>query len=256
MTAGLDLTYTLVTTNTGPSTAEGVTIRDLLPAGVEVQSVTGTGPAGAVGCTSGTPGDAGDPATCDFGTLAPTETGTMTIAVTVDPSYLLWFAGDTLINDASTYSDNIDDDTSNNHATNVTTVEAVADVSVDKSASPEPVTAGEALSYDVTVTNAGPSTADEVTLVDQLPAGVTFVSATVPGTVGATCGANAVTGLVTCDLGSLLPGAVATAVINVIVEADVPTGTTLTNDANAWAAETVDCDDTNNAADDRLHGAG
>src|SRR3954447_16143589 len=50
-----------------------------------------------------------------------------------------------------------------------------ADLLVSKSA-PEAVTAGETFDYAVFVFNGGPSTAQNVTVTDTLPAGTTFVS--------------------------------------------------------------------------------
>ncbi len=62
-------------------------------------------------------------------------------------------------------------------------VPELSDLDVFKSAVPNPVTAGQALTYTLTYTNAGPSTAEAVTLTDVLPADVTFggvVSASPP----------------------------------------------------------------------------
>jgi uncharacterized repeat protein (TIGR01451 family) len=50
------------------------------------------------------------------------------------------------------------------------TVIGEADISVTKVFSPDPVHAGEVLVYTITVHNAGPSVADNVTLTDQVPA--------------------------------------------------------------------------------------
>ena len=50
------------------------------------------------------------------------------------------------------------------------TVIGEADISVTKVFSPDPVHAGEILVYTITVHNAGPSTAENVTLTDQVPA--------------------------------------------------------------------------------------
>ena len=53
-----------------------------------------------------------------------------------------------------------------------------ADLALTKAASPDPVLAGNKLTYTLTITNSGPSAATGVTLIDTLPAGVTFVSST------------------------------------------------------------------------------
>lgn len=74
-----------------------------------------------------------------------------------------------------------------------------ADLSVTKSDSPDPVSAGGALTYTLSVHNAGPSTATGVMVTDRLPKGVTFVSAHATG--GGSCSES--NGTVTCNLGTL-----------------------------------------------------
>src|SRR5947209_6327774 len=81
------------------------------------------------------------------------------------------------------------------------TVTGSADLSITKTDNPDPVNAGATLTYTVTVTNGGPSTAANVQVTDNLPAGVTFQSAS--GT-GWTCMQAA--GVVTCTRGSVVPG--------------------------------------------------
>ncbi|TAL07200.1 MAG: tandem-95 repeat protein, partial [Verrucomicrobia bacterium] len=56
------------------------------------------------------------------------------------------------------------------------TVTPVADVGVSKS-SPSPVTAGANFNYTITLTNLGPSASGSLSVTDNLPASVTFVSA-------------------------------------------------------------------------------
>lgn len=73
-----------------------------------------------------------------------------------------------------------------------------ADLSLTLSASPSTVGAGGALTYAMKVTNNGPIDSTGSSVVDTLPAGVTFVSAS-PG-----CGLAS--GKVTCNLGALASG--------------------------------------------------
>jgi uncharacterized repeat protein (TIGR01451 family) len=75
-----------------------------------------------------------------------------------------------------------------------------ADVSVNKSDSPDPVFTGAALSYSIQVANAGPDAATHVVVTDKLPGGVTFVSAT--PTQGS-CATNKNKRQVTCRLGTI-----------------------------------------------------
>ncbi len=73
-----------------------------------------------------------------------------------------------------------------------------SDLRITKSDSPDPINIGSVLTYTIQVQNFGPDAASDVTVTDQLPKGVDFVSAT------ATSGQCAQKGRkVTCDLGGL-----------------------------------------------------
>jgi uncharacterized repeat protein (TIGR01451 family) len=112
---------------------------------------------------------------------------------------------------------------------------AGADLSLSASAAPEPVGVGSNLVYSLTVSNAGPATAAGVVVSNQLPAGVSFVSAT--------GGATPSSGILLVNLGSLATGAVTNA--QVIVQ---PTAAgNLTNTFQVFANE-VDPNVTNNSA--------
>ncbi len=110
---------------------------------------------------------------CGLGTLASGATTTLTITVTVDAT-----TTGTLTNVAGVTSDATDPVAANNTSTATTTVTQQADLSVSKGALSEPAASGGTLTYTITVANDGPSPAEDVTLTDTLPAGVTFVSAT------------------------------------------------------------------------------
>ncbi len=117
------------------------------------------------------------------------------------------------------------------------------DLAIEKSASPSPVTAGTQLLYTVTVTNNGPDDATGVTVVDNLPAGVTYVTDTDSCVQGPP-------GTLTCSLGNLAAGAVASFEIKVLVLAGLTATsgpTTITNTATV-SADQADPDLTNNAA--------
>lgn len=78
-----------------------------------------------------------------------------------------------------------------------------ADLAISKSDSPDPVGVGSTLTYTIGVQNLGPETANKVTVTDQLPKGVDFVSATASTGKCAHKGRS-----VSCDLGSLAAAAV------------------------------------------------
>ena len=59
-------------------------------------------------------------------------------------------------------------------ATTTVQVQDVASIVLHKQMAPDPVLAGSAITVTLTISNAGPLTATEVTLTDPLPPGVTF----------------------------------------------------------------------------------
>ena len=126
------------------------------------------------------------------------------------------------------------------HTTNVSlrvVSAASADVSVSKTASPNPGVAGAALTYRLVVTNNGPASATNVNLTDTLPSGVSFGSAT---TTQGSCNG---TGPVNCSIGTLANGA--SAVVTIVV---TPTASgQVTNSASVTASE-PEPDASNNTA--------
>ena len=75
---------------------------------------------------------------------------------------------------------------------------AVADIAVVKTVNRTRLEVGNQATYTLTVTNVGPVTADDVTLVDVLPSQETLVSVSDAACTGTT--------VVSCSLGSLAPG--------------------------------------------------
>lgn len=96
---------------------------------------------------------------------------------------------------------------------------ADADVSVAKSDSPDPVTAGGSLTYTLVVANAGPAIANGVVVTDTLDPNTTYVSATADN--GGACSETG--GVVTCELGAIVPGMAVTVTIVVDVATSAPT---------------------------------
>lgn len=224
--AGNSLTYTIIVTNDGPSTATNVSLSDTLPSGVTFTSVTSS---------QGTASQASGVVTASIGTLDPAESATITLIVGVN--------GDTrgtLTNTASVTATETESDTTNNSATATTTINGSVDLAITKSDSVDPTAAGGALTYTITVTNNGPSTATNVQMTDTLPAELSFTSGT--STVGTV---SNVGNAVTANIGTLASGASATVTLNTTVGATA-TGT-LSNTANVTSTET-DTNTANNAA--------
>jgi uncharacterized repeat protein (TIGR01451 family) len=114
---------------------------------------------------------------------------------------------------------------------------AAADLSATKSASPEPVVTGRQLTYTIVVHNAGPDPATGATLQDELPLGLSLVSAT------STAGTCSSTSPVMCDLGTVTPTTDVTVTIVTSVGPGAPSHVTNT-------ASVSSPDDTNPANDD------
>jgi uncharacterized repeat protein (TIGR01451 family) len=170
------ITYTLVVSNAGPSDANGAIVSDPLPAGLSNATVNCTGNGGAVcgafdasvtGTITTLP--AGGSATITITATAPNDGATLSNTAAVAPP-----AGVT------------DPDSSNNQGTAGTAVNAAADVSVIKSG-PATATPGSNVTYTLVVSNAGPSTAAQLSLSDPTPAGLSFVSADAPCAGGFPC---------------------------------------------------------------------
>ncbi len=208
--AGGQISYSLDYANNGPSTATGVTIVDTLPA-------DGTFDAGSssAACSAG-----GATVTCTIGTLAPSATGSVTIVVDVDPG----LAQDTSLLNTATISGNENDPVPTNDTSQVTTdVNRTVQLNVEKSDLADPVVAGTNVTYTLRLENLGPSIETNAVLTDPLPAGLTFVSVA----DAATC-AN-VGNVVTCTIGTMMPGDVFTTTVTAAVDPALPDGTILTN---------------------------
>jgi uncharacterized repeat protein (TIGR01451 family) len=155
-----NVVYTISVTNFGPSSASGVVVTDSLPAGVTFVSASGNGinSGGVVNWT--------------LGTLTSGQVSNVTVTVTAPTS-------GSLTNVASVSTPTGDPNLTNNTSvpviTTVTPV-ALADVAVFKTGSTN-VNAAGAVLYTITATNMGPSTASNVVVSDNLPAGVEFQSA-------------------------------------------------------------------------------
>jgi len=115
-----------------------------------------------------------------------------------------------------------------------------SDVGLTLTASSPTVTLGSDLTYTETVTNAGPGSATDVTLDDQLPSGATLVSATSSqGTVDTTTNS----GEADATLGDLANGASAT--VTIVVQ---PTGYGTLNNSASIDSDSVDPNYDNNYA--------
>ena len=174
------------------------------------------------------------------GSLASGATAVFTVTATVLPTLTVA----TITNSAAVTSTTADPTASNNtdHATS--NVVQQADLSVSKVPSASTVASGGLITYTLSVTNLGPSTAAQATFTDILPSGEAFAGATIPP--GVNC---SLTGLVvTCtSVGPLQPGDTFTGTITLQASPSLVAGTALTNTASV-SSQTSDPNPANNAA--------
>jgi uncharacterized repeat protein (TIGR01451 family) len=241
VTAGNNITYTIGINNAGPSDAQGVTFTDVIPLGTTFVSFTG----GGSGCTTPAVGGTGTVSCTTLPTLPPNNSFLFTLVVNVNAALP---DGTVISNTATASSTTTDPNAANNSWTETTTVGTAADLSVTKTDSPDPVTAGSNISYDLFVFNFGPSDASG-TLTDVLPAGTTFVSFG-PLPTNWTCTTPAVgsTGTVSCTISGLSAGFAFNPVSPLVVKVDaaLPAGTVITNIITI-ASTTTDPDPANNS---------
>jgi uncharacterized repeat protein (TIGR01451 family) len=122
-------------------------------------------------------------------------------------------------------------------------VAPTADLSVTKTASPDPVTTGDDLTYTVTVTNNGPDPATSVVVTDNLPAETTFVSCSSTGE--GVCGGSGNNRTVTFPL--LPSGQSETITFVANVNCSVADGTVISNTATV-SSSTPDPDPNNDSS--------
>ena len=209
---GADVTFTVTVTNNGSDTAQGVTVADVLPAGLTLVSSnpsTGTYASGV----------------WTVGMLANGAAATLGITATVTSTGT--------ITNTATASTATHDPIPGNNAASASLNGRRADLVLTKSVNAASPALGANVTFTITVANSGPDPAAGVSVADALPGGLTFVSAS------PSAGAYAA-GVWT--VGTLANGASATLDIVATVTAVTP----ITNTAIA-SATTFDPDNTDNA---------
>lgn len=213
--AGGTLVYTITATNLGPSDASAVTVSDATPNGTTFVSNAG-------GCTTAFP--------CSLGTLTAGQSVTITSTFTAATN----FTGASITNTAGVASSvTADPVTTNNSASSSATYQPAADLQIAKEGR-EATAPGATIQYTITITNAGPGAAANVTVTDPTPAGLAFQS-----------NSGACTTPFPCSIGNLAAGQTATIFASYTVAGAV--GDTITNTANA-SSTTFDPSTGNNTA--------
>ncbi|CAM3545434.1 hypothetical protein [Nocardioides zeicaulis] len=234
--AGGRVTYALRVTNEGPSDSAGpIVATDVLPDGMTLVSATGAGwtcgPAAGVSVSCSRPGPLAD------GAAAPVITVVADVAADAGPA--------TLVNRA-TVDGPADPNVLNDTASDPTVVEDEADVAITKTATDPTPVAGTTTAFELVVSNAGPSDADDVRVVDDMPAGLTAVAASGDGWA-----CTVTDGSLTCERPTLAAGASAPVItVRAAIGSALPAGTDIVNEARVSTSTDGDLpgDDTDDAA--------
>lgn len=214
--AGGQIVYTIAYANIGYATATGVTITDVVPGHTAFVSATGGGTYNA-----GT-----NTVTWNIGNVPAGTGGSVALVVQV----VTPLPNGTVVNNTATASAG---NAPSATGSSTTTVSSAPVLTLGKAAAPDPVQAGATLVYTLTYANTGNSDATGVVIVDDLPAGTTFVSATGGGVYSA--GPHTVT----WNIGAVGGGTGGSVSVTVTVASPLPSGTKLVNAATVDSNETA-----------------
>ena len=239
-TPGTAITYTIVVSNSGPSTVVGAPVIDALPAALG--SVTWTCSA-TVGSACTDPTGAGDIASSVD--LLSGGSATYIVDAVISPS-----ATGTLDNTAvvGLPSGVTDPDAADRSATDSDTLAPVVDLSITKTDGLTAVPPLSSTSYTIVVSNSGPSTATDAIVSDPIPASLVGAAWTCTDAAGGTCDVAAGSGDVTATV-DLAPGGSVTFTVVATVAASA-TGTISNTATVAPAAGTTETDGADNSATD------
>lgn len=220
-TPGLTATYPVTVSNLGPSDAASVVVTDNVPSGLTFNA----------GASSSVCSEAAGVVTCSVGTVP--AGASVALALAFDVAASLTAAVD---NTATVTSASSDPDPSNNSSTGTATLTSSADLSVVKQPDQAIPVAGAPVGWTITVSNTGPSAAQNVQLIDAVPAATTGVAATVTSGAAGTC--NVAGNDVTCDWGTIAPGSNSVVHVTGTLSPTTPEGTELVNSATVTSSTT------------------
>jgi uncharacterized repeat protein (TIGR01451 family) len=157
VSAGTPLSYQVIVSNSGPSTATGVSMSDTQPAGVTNGSTSGA----ACGFQTNT-----NVVSCTLPNLDPGQSAVVFIYTTVKSSTLPPSISDTATASSASFDPNL----ANNTVTISTTVQTQADLGIVLTSEATVYKPSTTIHYNITVTNSRPSDAQNVIITDNLPA--------------------------------------------------------------------------------------
>ncbi len=239
-TPGGNVTYTLVVTNNGPSDASGIKVSDVI--GNEITGVTWTSTDGASGS-----GNSFSDSTLN---LASGATATYTITGTINAAT----ANATAVSATATVAAPpgvTDTNSGNNSATDTITTGAPtqADLRITNSAGASTYAAGQAVTYTIIVTDAGPGNANGASVADTFSTltGVTYTATSTGTASGYTSSSGNISDTVNLTSGSsityvvtgTIPSSSSVTSISDTATVTAPSGVTDPNTANNSATATI-----------------
>jgi len=220
---GVKSTFTYTIANLGPFAATDVNVSLQLPASAVNVSATFAG---------GTCTTAAGSVTCMLPALSTGVSAALTLNATAPAAGSFAITG-------TVSGDQPDFNPKNNTASTTSTVSVLSDLSITTSAGTPTAQVGNAVSFTVTVNNAGPDAAPATVIAVQLPAGLSNGTAT---TSGGSCTTSA-SGLISCALGTLAVGSPVTITVN----ATAATAGSQSSTATVTSAATDSASDNNSS---------
>lgn len=220
---GDNVTFTVIVTNSGPNDATGVVVSDVLPPGLTFASANVT--QGDYVPTTGR---------WTIGSISLNGTATLNlvarVATTGAKTNTAQVIAADLFDPNSTPGNNV---AAEDDQDSVQIIPQLIDLSLVKTTSRPRPNVGQEVTFTLTLTNAGPNGATRIQVRDQIPTGMTFVSAN--PTVGTYDPISGIWALPTL-------GATAVATLPIVATYDTPMK--ITNTAEVIAADQADVDST------------
>jgi uncharacterized repeat protein (TIGR01451 family) len=166
----------------------------------------------------------------------PGQTVSVNVIVDVSSAQIEGLANDAIVRSNTTENDPTDNSTSED-----TVVITAADLALNLVGAPDPVIAGELLTYTLTITNDGPSDASGVVVTTTLPAKVQLQEIS-PG--GSLCTGSAI---VVCEFSSMSSGSTATVLFKVRAQPEI--AATIVSTATVSAEQTDPLTENGNATE-------
>ncbi|MEO8502468.1 MAG: hypothetical protein ABI609_01085 [Acidobacteriota bacterium] len=237
--AGQTLISTLAYSNIGGASAPGVVLTETVPANT---TFTTTGSSAGWSCANGAP--AGSTCTLSVGTVAAGGSGSRAFAAVVASPIP---AGVTTIGNSACSSTTGSDSNPANNCSTTSTPVGGPNMTLSKSALPNPVAAGQTLTYTLSFQNLGNLPSSNTILSETVPANTTFT--TTGSSAGWSCANGAPAGSAcTLNVGTLVATASGSRTFAVVVASPIPAGVTQIGNS-ACARPTPPGEDTNPAND-------